>query len=364
MKYQLVIPLFLLSIISLFACTPDSDTYGEQDYSETSFMQTSNNASGGLVRMTDPKEGAFSIMMPQGWKSQVSLERPHGQIRTCGVATSPDGATRIFFGDPNLPSFLSPNPQFGMFEGMQTGNPLQQVRRFMQAEQFFPGYVKQYYGQLPGFRLTGTQSNPDLQQHLEKKAREYGLQPYITTTTVSFEFSENGQTIKAAIHGATLGMQEVWLADVNGYMTSGDPQKADQLIREVVVSHQTNPQWQQRENMRNQQKMRQSQIAHQQRMQANQQRFQAHQNMMQQRYNAADAQHQNWMQNQAIQDQQHDQFIDYIRDQETVTNGTQTGKVDAGYNNYYVDPNTGNYIGTNSYENPDVSVYEHWRRKY
>ena len=103
---------------------------------------------------------------------------------------------------------------------------------------------------------------------------------------------------------------------------------------------------------------------HQMRMQQMQQQFQSHQNMMQQMYNSADAQNQQWRDQQQINDQRHEQFIDYIRDETTITNGHQTAKVEAGYNSYYVNQTTGEYIGVNNYENPDPTIFEHWKRKW
>ncbi|MCB0844369.1 MAG: hypothetical protein KDE26_14040, partial [Bacteroidetes bacterium] len=73
---------------------------------------------------TDPRENAFTVSLPSDWKTQVSLERPHGQIRSCGVSVSPDGKSKVFFGDPTLPTYMAPNPQFGMYKGANTGNPL------------------------------------------------------------------------------------------------------------------------------------------------------------------------------------------------------------------------------------------------
>ncbi|MEM9984928.1 MAG: hypothetical protein AAF804_07510 [Bacteroidota bacterium] len=318
-----------------------------------------------LNEVNDPVEGAFTIQLPEGWRHEVALKRPGGQIRSCIFAQSPNRKTSLFWGDAKLPTYMLPNQQYGMRTGMNLGNPMMRVQPFMHAEAFFRDYVQKNYGQLPGFRLTATQAHPTFQRWLEQEAAKYGFsQSQITSVKVNFEFEDGGQMVQAQINGTTFGMEQIWMADVAGFICTGDTVGVEKLLLKVMSSKELNQQWQQRENARNQEQARQSAAAHRQRMASQQAAFDAHQRMMQDRYAAADAQHQNWMNNQAAQERQHDQFIDMIRDEETVTNGYQTGKVEAGYNQYYVNPNTGEYVGTNAYQNPDVSVYELWKKKY
>ena len=318
-----------------------------------------------LTEVNDPVEGAFTVQLPEGWRHELGLTRPGGQIRPCIFAQSPDRETTLFWGDAKLPTFMLPNRQYGMRTGMNLGNNMMQVQPFMPAEAFFRDYVQKNYGQLPGFRLNSAQAHPAFQRWLEREAAKYGFsQAQITSVKVNFEFEDEGQMVQAQINGTTFGLEQVWMADVAGFICTGDTSGVEKLLLKVMASKVTNQQWQQQENARNQERARQSAAAHQQRMASRQAAFNAHQRMMQDRYAAADAQHQSWMSNQAAQDRQHSQFIDMIRDEETVTNGYQTGKVEAGYNQYYVNPNTGEYVGTNAYQNPAVSVYELWKRKY
>ena len=327
-------------------------------------MNEQNASSIQFIRYFDPKENAFSIAMPMGWNSQVSMERPYGIIRSCGVSVSPDQRTSIFFGDPTLPMFQMPNPMMFLFRGMNTGNTLKQIEHFIPAQHFMPRYVQMRYGYLPGFRILGVQESPFMRQLTIRKMREEGFNFQVTDASVLFTFEENGQTVYGKINGATVNMELAWAVDVNGLITMDDPNQIEPLLNQMVSSHQTNPAWQQRESMRNQQVLNQMNHDHQMRMQQMQQQFQSHQNMMQQMYNSADAQNQQWRDQQQINDQRHEQFIDYIRDETTITNGHQTAKVEAGYNSYYVNQTTGEYIGVNNYENPDPTIFEHWKRKW
>lgn len=322
-----------------------------------------NDESVELVRFQDPREGAFTIELPLEWNVQVSLERPQGMIRSCGVATSPDGNSKVFFGDPELPTYYVPNPNMGMYQGMNMGSPMMQVYPFVAAEAFFKDYLQQKYSRLAGFQIQNINPNPELENLLRQRAQEYGMNPKISTTKIDFSYTQDGENRLGRINGATFLINDFWLADVSGFMTDGEAKDMSRLYTHAVNSFQTVPAWQEAENKRNQQAMANSQAQHEQRMAANKRQFDAHQNMMKGRYAAADAQHQNWRQNQAIQDRSHERFIDNIRDENTITNGQYETKVVSGYNDYYVDPNTGNYFGTNSSENPDPTVYQHWNIK-
>ena len=185
----------------------------------------------------------------------------------------------------------------------------------------------------------------------------------VTSTKINFLYTEDGEKRYGQILGSIIAAQSMWIPSVSGFMTADDPEEMGEILFHALETYKVDEQWQQQENQRVQQMMKQSQAAHQQRMAQRQASFNAHQNRMRQRSAAMDAQHQSWLNNQAIQDRSHEQFVDYIRGETTVTNGTQTGKVQSGYNNYYVDPNTGNYIGTDQYLQTDLSTYEHWKIK-
>lgn len=380
MKIPTYLSAALSALMFLSACGMDqasSSSYNDSENMNENYTFTSSNGGDGdFVALTDPKENAFTIMMPKGWNSQVSMERPEGQIRSCGVSTSPDGKSRIFFGDPNVPQFIVPNSQTAQFLSGNTGSSMLVVQQFMQAEQFATDYAQRCFGRAPGFRVLGVAPDHAYVQKAMEEARKMGLtqMPSLTAANVVFEFNDNGKPIKGKIKAMTFALESIWNAEVNGFTTSGDFAEIEKIHEFVISSYKTNPQWRQQQDARHQQIMQQQAAnsqqtmqnmtnAHNQRMQNMQQNFNAHQQRMQGMQSTFDSQNQTWMNNQASQDRNHEQFIDYIRDENTVTNGTQTGKVETGYNYYYVDPNTGNYIGTNVQENPNPSVYQEWKKK-
>ena len=59
---------------------------------------------------TDPRESAFSLKVPAGWKVQGGLFRAAvDDVRVAVEAVSPDGSVHVVFGDANYNFFVSPN---------------------------------------------------------------------------------------------------------------------------------------------------------------------------------------------------------------------------------------------------------------
>lgn len=65
----------------------------------------------GWTTVTDPREHAFSIDIPQGWKAFGGMFRSNPvDARPFVDMTSPDGRTNIRIGDASIPSYDLPNP--------------------------------------------------------------------------------------------------------------------------------------------------------------------------------------------------------------------------------------------------------------
>ena len=120
--------------------------------------------------------------------------------------------------------------------------------------------------------------------------------------------------------------------------------------------------------------MQQMTNSHNQRINNMQQNFNAHQQRMsdmrashdasyqnwQNNQNSIDSRNQAWQNNQNRQDDQHRRNIDLIRGEEQVRNGNNVGKVESGYNYYYVNPSNNQYIGTNREPQSVPEGYEKW----
>ncbi len=320
-----------------------------------------------FVEAIDPTEQAFRLKVPQGWNSQLGTARvgANSTPKSWMTSASPGGETYLFVGDTRLPNYMVPGA-YPMLEQYAHTDPTVAVSQYIEAAKFGAHYAQQRYGQAQNFRLTGTTPDAALDRHFRNEFKPFGNQAYITAAFITFEFIESGKPVYGGLHVATILVQNSnWIASVSGFTTNAVPADADQTLQTIMYSFVRNPQWQQQEHQRTQAAMAQSQANHQARMRANQQQFDAHQQMMQQRYDAADRQNQQWHQEQASKDRGHDQFTDYIRDQQNVYNDNQQGKVD-GYNEHiWVNPNTGEYIGTDDhFEDHSLEGFEEWQQGY
>lgn len=344
-----------------------------------------------LVTLTDPAEGAFTVRLPRGWQNQAHSVRPYGQHRAVVNSRSPDGGTYLFFGDPQIPSFAVPTPMLYPGHPMANLNPLSQVHPYVPAEPFFVQYLGQRHGQAPGFRITASAPCPALEQDAQAEAQRRGVQAWSTAVSLSFEFTDAGRRVRGRLHGMTLAMGQVWVADVFGAMTTEDmdPARWDDLLFGIARSRQTDPRWRQRQDQAHTDRMGEIQqdhqaamsrlhASHQQNMAQIQSSAQAHQARMDALHAAGDAQVQGWYAAQASidgthrgfmdalgerrqagpgagpgpggeGDDGHRRFLNYINNENTVIDASgEAHQVEAGHDRYYRHRRDGTFVGTDS----------------
>ena len=339
-------------------------------------------ATPGFKKYIDPVERSFSVEMPDGWQNALGLTRSQGNYklpRSWASSSSPDGATQWFIGDPNVPLFHKPLSQ-EMIQSMalppqQAREQVQSffkkegvaIRPFQSAQQFAEDYAQRRYGNQPGFQLLGHAPNPELDQAIAALDQRLGNAPRpVDTTKTRFEFQ--GHTGELWVSsGEVVGDANMWGADVAGFTTatvdSNAHSTAAKLFARSKLSLDISPKWvararqqsQQRVAQLNQQMAQQRQTMnqqHQQRMAMMQNNFNAHQARMADRSAAMDQQHQSWQNSQNQNYQQHQSFIRGIQDRTVVNSPNSWGgssfEVDAGANNYYVDPLNNQYFGTDT----------------
>jgi len=372
---------YLLAVLAsslLVSCGGSSTSDSKADNGTEIKIETQENSNSVesdkivLVKTDDPLENAFSVDMPKDWYTKVGLERPYGIIKSCGVAISPDQKTRIFFGDPSIPSFTLPMPEIGFYEGMSLGNPLQVVSSYVDPNQFFESYTKMAYAKYPGFKIKSITPNAELQRIYSEGAEKVGFKARIVALTITFEYDEDNERRIGKINGISSLAESMWSVEVNGFTTTEEKKdEIENCLALIVKSYKTNPQWREKENRAHEQRMQmnaqasanymqQMTQAHNQRMANMQSSFNAHQQRMGNLQAGYDAQNQTYINNQISSDNQHRRTIDVIRGEETVRQGNKTAKVEAGYNNYYINSSNNSYYGTNSDPQTVPSGYEKW----
>jgi hypothetical protein len=100
------------------------------------------------TRFQDPREGAFSIDVPAGWRVEGGMVRKSSvDTRAYLRALSPDGTLLIGFGDPEIGSFTEPTQILAM-SGLREGMPyspgygtVMMIRRFVPGSNFAQEYA-------------------------------------------------------------------------------------------------------------------------------------------------------------------------------------------------------------------------------
>jgi hypothetical protein len=215
------------------------------------------------VRWTDPREGAFSASVPQGWNvSGGAFRQSATDIRQSVILLSPDHQIRMTVGDANIGAYTAPNPMYaraGMREGGYTalgdGSKIQ-IRRFLSAQQFVREYVASSVGRECGEpRILSENERQDLTASAAQRARLQGApNPQVTAAGVSFSCTWNGRDARGYYAAATIlpfpGRNGIWYVEaLYGYLAVAErQQQADDISRHVLNSMGINAQWKQRED--------------------------------------------------------------------------------------------------------------------
>lgn len=169
----------------------------------------SSGGSNGMETVTDPG-GAFTIQMPSGWQNQANLRREQSVNQILATSTSPDRSAMIHMGDPRIPFFMEPGP---MAQMMAFASPTP-VHPYVPAEPFFQDYLRQNFGNAPGFRVADVQEDAMFQQLLMGEAMRNGQMVQGTAVCVVFGHQGMGQPMSCLLHGATLTNGSRWAAEV------------------------------------------------------------------------------------------------------------------------------------------------------
>jgi hypothetical protein len=359
---------------ALFCCAAGCDDSDDSDAADGPPPQQSRStasggnaadggtpaSSGALVAMSEPQENAFTVKIPEGWKHRLAVVQVYDQKRPVVTAIKPGGDAFLFLGDPQMPSYALPTPQFNSGMPLANANPLLKIAPFQPAKQFFPEYLKRKFGKLPDFRIVGVAPNPRLEQVARAAAQRNGLQGKITATLIAFDYRDNGKLIRSLINGMTLQVGTIWVADLNGVSTSGDPTTYNDLLLRVAESFRMNPEWQARQREESRQRheatmamIRANTEAMTRRHEANMAAIQAsaarHQERMAALHAAGDAQMNAWKEQQAQNDVSHERFLNYVKGEETVVNsGGATFQVESGQDRYFRNKSQNTFIGTDS----------------
>ncbi len=379
-----IFPLFMMLSLLCIACDNSADIKARvlaDLHSDGSVKVTSAKSLPAMdwIEIADPRENAFRIEVPKGWNNRIGLERVNGQTCSRGESISPDGNTRLFFGDPRVMRFYKPNPTLQMMgDNFNPNDPFRAVQNFPNPHKFFSNYVVSTYGRTPKFRILKVEDDASTQRNYSEKmnqATQGQIQLVVYAVTVTFEFEQNNESIRGCLHGIAIDGPMMWSAEVNGFTAPVAMFDAtNDMLAHMINSYRINPQWRENENQafashmatqQQQSNARLNQLSqeHNQRMSNMQNNWNAHQQHMNGLQQSYDNQMNTWQNQQNSWDNQHHRTIDAIREEQLVrgSNG-QYGKVESGYDQYYVNPNNQQYFGTNSQLQSVPENYEQWEK--
>jgi len=212
-----------------------------------------------FVSWRDPREGAFTVNVPQGWQVNGGTTRssaidPRQSLR----ATSPDGHTQLFIGDPNLIPREAPNRLLayaGLREGQTMkgawGGPVL-IARYQTGEQFARSYVPRL---CPAAQILSSNIVPDATRQLTAKAQDYGraqgapAQAWVGEATFRCGTQSGYVRASTVIAGSPAGAQVWAVLELSGFMVA-DPSQvtfARYTLNNIIGSLQWDPQWEARQ---------------------------------------------------------------------------------------------------------------------
>lgn len=176
------------------------------------------------VRFSDPREGAFTMDVPAGWKTNGGLVRLTPVYAQPAVeSVSPDGQIRIMVGDAAIPPFIDPTGDMFLSrlpEGSVYGS-VTRVRRFTPGAVFCRDYVLGRLSQVcPNPQITEVKDRPDL---VPKVADNSFLarMSRVSIGEVSFRCGEQAQPKVGVCQARTEGVGSPWA--VNPIITDVHP---------------------------------------------------------------------------------------------------------------------------------------------
>ena len=210
----------------------------------------------------DPREGAFTMNVPQGW--QVT----GGTIRNSAIdprpvvrATSPDHRIQVFYGDANLIPREVPN-RMTAFAGMREGQTVQGawggpilLARYQTGEQFARGYIAAQLCRAPQITSAGTLQ--DASSQLSAAALAYGraqgasAQAWVGET--NFQCGARTGYVRAStvLAGSATGQGVgIWIIMELGGFMAADPSQvamARYILNNMAGSFKLDPQWEARQ---------------------------------------------------------------------------------------------------------------------
>lgn len=305
-----------------------------------------------MVEIRDPVEDCFTVSVPKGWHNRAYSARAYDVHREVVTSVSPNSDTVLFLGDPSIPQYWNPSQANPMTYEFARVNPMMKIEPPQAAEQYFSAYTRRKFGKLQNFKLGTITENVKTVQSMQAMLQKNGIQGHVSAVDVPFTYQDKSTKMSAHLVGISIDFGGFWIVDVSGVSTAGKASDFLPMLSTMAKSKKTNPQWTAKQQALHQQRMDQIR-AHGEMMNAQHQRnmewIQAsatrHQQRMQAIWASNDASMKSYYERSASSDLQHQRFLNYINDENTVVgSGGKTWQVDSSYQRYFVHKRNNTYL--------------------
>ncbi len=334
------------------------------------------------VAWTDPREQAFTLSIPAGWKADGGAYRfGPSDVRIAYQLLSPDKSMTVLVGDPRLPTAFQTLNAMEESVGMRDGE--NGVLHYMPAPEFNHWYLETFVtGMVDGLRVGADHPLPDVaRRQTEAAQRQSGggmrVEDSVSVTEFSGRSKIDGKPLTGIVLGSTQRMSSA-LPGLDSAVWSGSPillgctdaahvSRSEQTVMAVFAHLQQtlrmNPAWLARRSQelaqdgadiaqQGQQTLADTQKANQKRLEESAERSQQIARDTEAARSASMGAY--WGHVQADGERQRG-FIDYLGDRTDVTDGAGTGlNVPGGSKHYYRNGQTGAVLGTDSADSPGV----------
>ena len=310
------------------------------------------------VTISDPVENCFTVQVPKGWYNRGYSARIYDIHREVVTSVSPNSDTVLFTGDPSVPQYWSPDTGNPVIEQVCELSPFMELARYQPANDYFPIYAKKKFGKLTNFKITGVQPNAKVFGEFQRIFAEHGVQlSNGLTVDLKFTYEDKGKKMNGLLIGTTINSGPFWIVEVWGMSTSSDVETFRPTLVKIALSKKTNPEWTALQNQKHEERMAQMRADHERIMQnMNQQHAQnmqwiqasaqRHQQRMEAIWAAGDASMKSYYERSASSDLQHQSFLNYINDENTVVGSEgRVRQVDSSYQRYYIHKTNNTYVG-------------------
>ncbi len=264
-----------LAVVAALLFIPVAATWGQQKT--------------GFVRWTEPKEKAFSLEVPKGWKASGALMRAgKTDLRSSVYVESPSDDQSILMNDPNIPRLATIGPQDqerGITEGQteNVGGAFSVLYlHYMPATEFNRWYMQTRIAQLvDNLQIRREENTPRTaaQMTAEANRKPNLIHAHIQTSCAITHFSGTEKETGKPVVGQIITMTQIYvnpnprfssLWQAKPYMIACDAgdntearlERLSATLRQMQNSFRWEAMWNKKEEKRIAQLARQSQVEH------------------------------------------------------------------------------------------------------